>query len=102
MSALDGAQPAAVVSGRPGRPAASRRRAADGCGCQRSDATERHFLCLSDDPQRKHEVEITIPDARAMDLVPCGEFDSGEILETYWVPRGDPASDPEFSRFPRI
>jgi hypothetical protein len=56
----------------------------------------RHFLSFSDDPARKHEIELSIEDVRALDLVPCGGFDVGEILETYWVVRGDPAGDNDY------
>jgi hypothetical protein len=59
--------------------------------------SHRDFLCLSDDPARKHEREITEDEIRAMDLVPCGSFDVGEISETYWVPRGHPSGDNNYS-----
>lgn len=53
---------------------------------------QRHFLSLHN-PARRHEVEITWNEAWLLDLVPCGSFDSGDISETYWVFRGDPAGD---------
>lgn len=58
---------------------------------------ERHFLTMADDPQRKHEVEITKDEARLLDLVPCGGVALPEMYETYWVTRGDPAGDNDFS-----
>ncbi|MDQ3831083.1 MAG: hypothetical protein M3361_17650 [Candidatus Tectomicrobia bacterium] len=59
---------------------------------------ERHFLHISDDPARTHEIELTPEDIERMDLIPCGGFDSGAISETSWVFRGDPAGDPDYQR----